>query len=124
METLVAFLFAVIITSFFVSRYVKNLKKVTAQARDSAEKGKLFSGGPRGMHPHIDITNCIGCAACTLVCPEGDVLAMIGRAGSHRQRTQMYWPQPLRGSMSRGRDHHGDGQPKHERRHALPDAGL
>src|SRR5712691_10355781 len=78
METLVAVLFAVIITSFFVSRYVKNLKKVTAQARDSAEKGKLFSSGPRGMHPHIDITNCIGCAACTVVCPEGDVLAMIG----------------------------------------------
>jgi thioredoxin reductase (NADPH) len=82
METLVAFLFAVVITSFFVSRYVKNLKKVTAQARDSAEKGKLFSGGPRGMHPHIDITNCIGCAACTLVCPEGDVLAMMGGQAS------------------------------------------
>src|SRR6476660_3923048 len=82
METLVAFLFAVVITFFFVSRYVKNLKKVTAQARDSAEKGKLFSGGPRGMHPHIDITNCIGCAACTLVCPEGDVLAMMGGQAS------------------------------------------
>lgn len=82
METLVAFLFAVVITSFFVSRYVKNLKRVTAQARDSAEKGKLFSEGPRGMHPHIDITNCIGCAACTLVCPEGDVLAMMGGQAS------------------------------------------
>src|ERR1700724_884836 len=34
------------------------------------------------MHPHIDITNCIGCAACSTVCPEGDVLAMIGGQAS------------------------------------------
>ena len=82
METLVAFLFAMVITSFFVGRYVKNMKKTAAQAHESAQKGKLFSEGPRGMHPHIDISNCIGCAACTVVCPEGDVLAMIGGQAS------------------------------------------
>jgi thioredoxin reductase/Pyruvate/2-oxoacid:ferredoxin oxidoreductase delta subunit len=78
MDTLFAFLFAAAITFFFVSRYAKNLKKAHMQARDSAEKGKLFSGGPRGLHPHIDLSRCIGCAACTTVCPEGDVLAMMG----------------------------------------------
>jgi thioredoxin reductase (NADPH) len=82
METLVAFLFAVAVTSFFVRSYVKKLKRAEVQARDSAAKGKLFSEGPRGMHPHIDISNCIGCAACTAVCPEGDVLAMIGGQAS------------------------------------------
>jgi putative YpdA family bacillithiol system oxidoreductase len=44
----------------------------------AAERGKLFSGGPRAQHPHIDITHCIGCGACVEVCPEGDVLAVIG----------------------------------------------
>jgi Pyruvate/2-oxoacid:ferredoxin oxidoreductase delta subunit len=41
------------------------------------QKGQLYSEGPRAQHPHIDITYCIGCAACTTVCPEGDVLAML-----------------------------------------------
>src|SRR5260370_42385 len=44
----------------------------------AAEKGQLFSDGPKGLHPHIDTSNCIGCGGCTEVCPEGDVLAMLG----------------------------------------------
>ena len=58
--------------------YQRRLKKRESQARESAEKGKLYSHGPRAQHPHIDTTYCIGCAICTHVCPEGDVLAMIG----------------------------------------------
>ena len=82
MESLVAFLFAAAVTLFFVRNYVKGMKKRESAARDAAEKGKLFSDGPRGLHPHIDISHCIGCAACTTVCPEGDVLAMIGGQAS------------------------------------------
>ena len=78
METWGSLLFVVIVTGFFVLRYVLAMKKKEAQARESVDKGKLFSTGPRGMHPHIDISKCIGCAACTLVCPEGDVLALVG----------------------------------------------
>ncbi|MBZ5524471.1 MAG: NAD(P)-binding domain-containing protein [Acidobacteriia bacterium] len=77
METLIAFVFAVIITTFFVRNYLKGLKKRDEAALESAEKGKLFSDGPKGMHPHIDTSHCIGCATCTTVCPEGDVLAML-----------------------------------------------
>ena len=58
--------------------YLKSLKKREAKARESFEKGKLFSEGPKAQHPHIDTNYCIGCATCTSVCPEGDVLAMIG----------------------------------------------
>jgi thioredoxin reductase (NADPH) len=82
METLVAFLFAAFVTLFFVVKYVRDMKKTAARAHESAEKGRLFSDGPRGMHPHIDISYCIGCAACTHVCPEGDVLAMLGGQAS------------------------------------------
>jgi thioredoxin reductase (NADPH) len=58
--------------------YQRRLKKREARAREAAEKGKLYSEGPRAQHPHIDTNYCIGCAICTHVCPEGDVLAMIG----------------------------------------------
>ena len=77
MDTLFAFFIAAVVTGFFVYRYTKNLKKRETLAREAAEKGQLFSDGPKGQHPHIDTTYCIGCATCTSVCPEGDVLAML-----------------------------------------------
>ena len=77
MDTLFAFLIAAAVTGFFVLRYLKGLKKRDSRAREAAEKGQLYSDGPKGQHPHIDTTYCIGCATCTSVCPEGDVLAML-----------------------------------------------
>ncbi|MGB8474826.1 MAG: NAD(P)-binding domain-containing protein [Candidatus Acidiferrum sp.] len=58
--------------------YQMRLKRREANALAAAAKGKIYSEGPRAQHPHIDSTYCIGCAICTQVCPEGDVLAMIG----------------------------------------------
>src|SRR5438309_8488151 len=78
MDTLVAFIVAVIVIGLFVRLYLKKQKKIEELARAAEEKGKLRSDGPQAQHPHIDTTNCIGCAACTMVCPEGDVLAMLG----------------------------------------------
>jgi thioredoxin reductase/Pyruvate/2-oxoacid:ferredoxin oxidoreductase delta subunit len=78
MDTLIAFTVAAALTVFFLRNYFKGLKKRDAQARAAAEKGKLFSEGPKAQHPHIDNAYCIGCATCTTVCPEGDVLAMLG----------------------------------------------
>lgn len=78
MDTLVSFLIAACITAFFMRRYLKGLKKRDAEARAAREKGELQSDGPKAQHPHIDITYCIGCGGCTGVCPEGDVLAMLG----------------------------------------------
>ncbi len=78
MDTLIALIVAAAIGSFFLRGYLKGLKKREEKARESAEKGKLFSEGPKAQHPHIDTTYCIGCQTCTSVCPEGDVLAMLG----------------------------------------------
>jgi len=78
MDTLITFGIGGIICFFFLFGYLKSLKKREARAREAAEKGKLFSEGPKAQHPHIDTNYCIGCATCTTVCPEGDVLAMIG----------------------------------------------
>jgi thioredoxin reductase (NADPH) len=77
MDTLIAFAVAAVLTLFFLRNYFKSLQERDAKARAAAEKGKLFSEGPKAQHPHIDTSYCIGCATCTTVCPEGDVLAML-----------------------------------------------
>ncbi|HWY53785.1 MAG TPA: NAD(P)-binding domain-containing protein [Terriglobales bacterium] len=78
MDNLITFVIATVVTLIFVRGYLSKLKKREEQAREAAEKGKVFSEGPKAQHPHIDTTYCIGCHTCTTVCPEGDVLAMLG----------------------------------------------
>jgi thioredoxin reductase (NADPH) len=78
MDNILAFALAVAVLLLFLFRDFKKRKKIEAKLREAMEKGKFRSDGPRAQHPHIDATNCIGCAACTNVCPEGDVLAMLG----------------------------------------------
>ena len=76
-DTLMYVAFAVLVL-FFMTTHIRRMKRKEAAARAAAERGKLFSEGPRAQHPHIDATSCIGCGACVEVCPEGDVLAVIG----------------------------------------------
>lgn len=78
MNNLVGLLIASIITVFFVRRYLKEQEAQHTRAKEAAKKGTLRSDGPQSQHPHIDTQYCIGCATCTTVCPEGDVLAMLG----------------------------------------------
>ena len=77
MDALITYAIGGGICFFFLFFYLRSLKKRETRAREAAEKGKLFSEGPKAQHPHIDNNYCIGCATCTSVCPEGDVLAMI-----------------------------------------------
>ena len=65
METLTTLAIGAVITLFFTLNYLRGLKKRDARARAAAEKGKLFSEGPKAQHPHIDTNNCIGCGGCT-----------------------------------------------------------
>jgi thioredoxin reductase/ferredoxin len=60
--------------SLYILRQARREKRI----RQAAADGAVFSEGPRGQHPRIDVSNCIGCQGCTSVCPEGDVLGMIG----------------------------------------------
>ena len=78
MNNLIGLAIAAIVTLFFVRRYLKEQKVKEARAQEAAKKGTLRSDGPQSQHPHIDTQYCIGCATCTTVCPEGDVLAMLG----------------------------------------------
>ena len=78
MDNLISFALAATIILAFLLLHFRKMKKQEAKARAAVEKGKMHSEGPRAQHPQIDANYCIGCAACTMVCPEGDVLAMLG----------------------------------------------
>ncbi len=77
-ETALPYLIYIAVLALPLLLYLRSLRRREARARAAAEKGKLFSEGPQAQHPHIDTTYCIGCQTCTTVCPEGDVLAMLG----------------------------------------------
>jgi thioredoxin reductase (NADPH) len=78
MTTFLTYFFCALVITLPMILYVRSLKKRETTAREAAEKGKLYSEGPKAQHPHIDTNSCIGCQSCTMVCPEGDVLAMLG----------------------------------------------
>jgi thioredoxin reductase (NADPH) len=77
-ENLIAYSIYAIALLIPMALYVRSLRRREAKAQESAKKGQLYSEGPRAQHPQIDTTYCIGCQSCTSVCPEGDVLAMLG----------------------------------------------
>jgi thioredoxin reductase/Pyruvate/2-oxoacid:ferredoxin oxidoreductase delta subunit len=78
MNTLSSFAIAAIITLIFLFSYLRKHREREKKALEALASGKSFSDGPRSPHPQIDTTRCTGCASCTQVCPEGDVLGMVG----------------------------------------------
>jgi len=82
METLLTLLIAGVVLGFFVIRYWFQHRRKETEARAAAERGGMYSDGPKAQHPHIHVDNCIGCGTCVKACPEGDVLAVINGKAS------------------------------------------
>ena len=78
MDSLITFAIAAAICLFFLFGYLRKLKTREKRAHEAAKKGTIYSEGPSRATSQIDANSCIGCATCTSVCPEGDVLAMVG----------------------------------------------
>jgi thioredoxin reductase/Pyruvate/2-oxoacid:ferredoxin oxidoreductase delta subunit len=64
---------ALVLAVQFVRKEKKHAKAKLKMAKSKAAGTDL----PNTLHPVIDATKCGGCAACTVVCPEGDILQMI-----------------------------------------------
>lgn len=77
-ETVLTYAFTLIVILVPLAIYLARQKSKARKAREAIQRGELYSEGPKAQHPHIDTTYCIGCQSCTTVCPEGDVLAMLG----------------------------------------------
>jgi thioredoxin reductase (NADPH) len=72
------YLIYALITLPFLVVYLIRWQRKQALVRAAFERGQLFSEGPKAQHPRIDNLKCIGCGCCTEVCPEGDVLGLVG----------------------------------------------
>ncbi len=75
---LLNYLLYALITLPILSVYLIRWKRKQASVKAAIEKGQLFSEGPKAQHPRIDVLKCIGCGCCGEVCPEGDVLGLVG----------------------------------------------
>jgi thioredoxin reductase (NADPH) len=77
-ETVLVYAIFVLLLVIPIARQLRRTRRKEAAALAAARRGGHSSGGPRAQHPRIDLSHCIGCGACTDVCPEGDVLGLIG----------------------------------------------
>jgi thioredoxin reductase (NADPH) len=77
-DSFLTYLISVIIIILSVVPYVLRRRKKEVRARKRFEELKMIGlHETTTMHPHIDVTSCIGCGGCVKVCPEGDVLGII-----------------------------------------------
>ncbi len=77
-DGLLNYLIYALITLPFLIVYLIRWKRKQALVKAALEKGQLFSEGPKAQHPRINVLMCIGCGCCVEVCPEGDVLGLVG----------------------------------------------
>ncbi len=77
-ENILFYAFYGLILAIPLAIYVGRLQRREKTARRAADEAGLIDGIPRAQHPHVDVSHCIGCQGCTSVCPEGNVLGMVG----------------------------------------------
>lgn len=66
------------LTFIYVYRQIQKRNQQQKVAEKLIEKAvKSGMNEPLTLHPEIDSNLCAGCAACTNVCPEGDILKMV-----------------------------------------------
>ena len=77
-DTLLTYIIAIVIIAATVLPYIRHIKKREAKAKKKFQELKVTGlHEATTMHPHIDVTNCIGCGGCVKACPEGDVIGII-----------------------------------------------
>jgi thioredoxin reductase (NADPH) len=62
------------IVVYYYSREKRKSKEVAEKVAVAKEEGRFE---PVSLHPHIDLTKCIGSGACITSCPEKDILGIV-----------------------------------------------
>ncbi|MCF7822546.1 MAG: NAD(P)-binding domain-containing protein [Candidatus Marinimicrobia bacterium] len=69
---------AALIFAFTVPYLIKWNRKHKQTKAKLDEAIRIGANKPLMQHPIIDLSRCIGCGICTRVCPEGEVLGLVG----------------------------------------------
>ncbi len=77
-ETTLTVVIVALLITVTVVPYFRRMKSKEGKARKKFHELKISGLHEAAtVHPHIDVTNCIGCGGCVKVCPEGDVIGII-----------------------------------------------
>lgn len=78
LEEIIIYSITIALCIWLVYYYVQSEKKKSRQIQEKVniakEEGRFE---PVSLHPHIDLTRCIGSGACVRACPEKDILGIV-----------------------------------------------